>query len=110
MLTALAALTLTPIAYSLPAGTPSTYFVRVGLNGFLPILGGKEGNAQVDMTVTVQGVAPDAKGDPQASSDLADFHIHFNGAEFPVDLETAKGFYPKNTVTFTPQGHVEKND
>lgn len=110
MLTALAALALTPIAYGLSPGTANTYYVRVGLNGFLPVLGGRQGNAQIDMTVGVKGLPPDPDGNAMASSDLADFHLKLNGAEFPIDLETAKGYFPKNTVAFSPQGRVTKND
>jgi len=109
MLAAAVALSLTPIAYGFSPGTTNTYYVRVGLNGFLPLLGGRDGQAQVDLTVAVKGLTPES-GNQQAMSDLTDFHIKFNGAEFPVDLETAKGYFPKNTVLFTPQGHVEKND
>src|SRR5947209_8251832 len=110
MLSALIALSLTPIAYGFSPGTNNTYFVRVGLDGFLPVLGGKQGKGQVDLTVSVQGIAPDKTGDAQATTDLTDFHLRLNGAEFPVDLETAKSYFPKNTVAFTPQGHVEQND
>ncbi len=109
MLSAVAALTLTPIAYGFAPGSTNTFYVRVGLNGFLPLLGGRDGQAQVDLAVAVKGLSPDASN-LQATSDLTDFHVKFNGAEFPVDLDTAKGYFPKNTVAFTPQGHVEKND
>jgi len=61
MITALAALVLSPVADSLPTGASSTYYVRIGLDGFLPLLGGKEGKAQVDMTLDVQGLAADNK-------------------------------------------------
>ena len=110
MLNAIVALSLTPIAYGLTPGKTTPYYIRIGLNGFLPVLGGKQGSAQVDLTVNVQGLQPDPTGDSQASSDLTDFHVKFNGAEFPVDLETAKNYFPKNTVAFTPLGHVDKND
>lgn len=111
MLTALAFLSLTPIAYGLTPGTSSTYYVRVGLDGFLPVLGGKQGQALLDMTVAVQGLAPGATGsDLRATSDLSDFHLKLNGAEFPVTLEEAQSYFPKSTATFTPQGHVDTND
>jgi len=110
MIASLAALALTPIAYGFGAGTTTAYYVRVGLDGFLPVLGGRQGKAEVNMAVSVSGLRAAESGDPRASSDLTDFHIKFNGAEFPVDLETAKGYFPKNTVTFSPEGHVVEND
>jgi hypothetical protein len=110
MITALAALVLSPVAYSLPSGANSTYYVRIGLDGFLPLLGGKEGKAQVDMTIDVQGLAADSQGNPKASSDITAFHLMFNGQEFPLDLESVKQYFPKNTISFTPQGHVLTND
>lgn len=111
MITALAAaLALSPVAYNLPTGASSTYYVRIGLDGFLPLLGGKEGRAQVDMTLGVEGLAADSQGNPKASSDLTAFQLMFNGQEFPLDLDSVKQYFPKNTISFTPLGHVLTND
>ncbi|MEA2553087.1 MAG: hypothetical protein QOJ65_1263 [Fimbriimonadaceae bacterium] len=109
MLSALAAVVLTPVVYSLSPGTVSTYYVRVGFDGYLPILGGQEGKVQVDMKLAVEGLAPDG-GNLKAASDITDFHLLYNGAAFPLTLESVKGYFPKTTISFTPQGQVVKSD
>lgn len=109
MLSALAAAALIPIAYSFPAGSSNDYFVRVGFDGFLPLMGGREGKVQVDMTVSVQGLTQPS-GAPKASSDITAFKLLFNGSEFPMALEGVKSYFPKTTIGLTPEGHVTSTD
>jgi hypothetical protein len=110
MFLVVAALSLTPITYGFAPGSANTYYARVVLKGYLPILGGKEGQGQVDMAIGVTGLNRSLDGKLKTSSDLTDFKLWMNGAQLPLSVETAKGFFPKNTVVFTPQGRVVEND
>lgn len=111
MLPALAVTVLINVAYTLPV-TPITYRMKVDFAGYLPILGGQEdAEANVDMQFKVAAKdGKDAEGNPQASSELTSFEVKFGGAPLPFDVENAKSFFPKNTISFTVAGKILKND
>lgn len=109
MLSLLAASAIVPIAYAFPAGASNDYFVRVGFDGFLPLMGGREGKVQVDLTLNVKGLS-ESQTAPKASSDITAFKLLFNGAEFPMALESVKGYFPKTTIGMTPEGRVVSTD
>lgn len=109
MLTVLASAALAPYAYGFAQKSEWNYQVNVTFDGFLPILGGNEGKAEVAMGVKVDGLGAD--GDNQkASNEMTDFALSFNGSKLPLTLENAQDYFPKTTVTITPQGKIVKND
>ena len=110
MLSLIASAALIPVAYTLPPAKPATYSVQVSFDGYMPVLGGQEGTAQADLEFSVQGLAPDSQGNPQASTELQGLKFAFNGANLPLDIEKAKAYFPKTTLSITPQGKVLKTD
>lgn len=109
MLASVAALALMPVAYGFNPEFSHTYSVRIGFDGFLPVLGGSEGKVQVDMGLDVRGLAAEG-GALRASSDISSFKLQFNGTEFPLDLQSVKTYFPKTTISLTPEGKVLKTD
>ncbi len=109
MLTLIAASTIAMGLYQFDTSTKLDYDVAVTFNGFLPLLGGNEGKAEVSMGVRVNGLAQEEEM-LRASSELTSFEIKFNGAKLPLDIESAKGYFPKTTVSMTPAGKVMKSD
>lgn len=106
----LALLCFVPAAYSLPEGRLLTYEMSVAMDGFLPLLGGQQATCDLKLGVRVSGLKPDAEGRLQASSELTSMKVFFNGAELPFGLENIKAYFPKTTVSLSPQGKVLKSD
>jgi hypothetical protein len=101
---------ITPISYNFPVGVKRAYEMQVGFDGYIPLMGGRQAKVQVDMSLDVQGLAPDDKGRPQAVSDLTAVKILFNGTAMPFDLQNVKTYFPKTTVSISPGGRVLKSD
>ena len=99
-----------PFVYTLPPQRMVTYSVSLKLKGYLPIFGGQEGSAEADIVLGLQGQAADADGSGRLSYELKDLQVLFNEAKFPLSLDTAKPFFPKTTISFSPQGKVLKTD
>jgi len=97
-------------SYDFPASPPETYQVQLKFQGFIPLLGGQEGTAEVDFSMAVNGVAAGSDGMPRVAGSLTSFKALFNDAELPVKLEDAQNYFPKTTITMTPQGKVLSTD
>jgi hypothetical protein len=110
MLTLLVLAALTPVQYQLPTEQSAQYDVRVVFEGFIPVLGGQEGEVQVDFGVAARGLKPDAEGLPRAESEMNAFRVTFNGAPLPFSLANAASFFPKTTISMTPHGRLVKTD
>lgn len=104
------AIALAALAYALPVDRPLDYRLQVGLDGFIPILGGQEGAASVDLRVRVEGLKPDEKGMAGATSEIVEAVISFNGAPLPLGVEAVREYFPKTTVRFTPRGEIKATD
>jgi hypothetical protein len=109
MISLVAAAALATGVYRFDATTKLDYDVNVVFDGFLPLLGGNEGVADVKMGVRVNGLAPDDIG-IRSTSELTAFEISFNGGKLPLDVESAKVYFPKTTVTSTNLGKVLKSN
>src|SRR5206468_8926072 len=96
-----------PIAYNIPPA-PVHYHLGVHFDGYIPILGGMQGKVELQVGITVKGLAPD-NGNPRATTDLTDLKILLNDATLPFGKDEVAKYFP-NTVTMTPQGKVLKND
>lgn len=110
MLTLLATMALMPATYGLNQGAKFNYDMTVAFDGYLPIFGGTNGTASVDMGLVVLGEKPDADGNAQASSDLTSVKVNFNGAPLPFTIDNVKPYFPKTTVSLSPQGKVLKTN
>jgi hypothetical protein len=98
------------LAYGLLPGVSAVFKVTVEFDGYLPLLGGKEGTAVVRMTVPVQGVADKDPAKLSAQSEIETFSISLNGAELPFTAQNVRGFFPKSTVRFLPYGKFLETD
>jgi hypothetical protein len=110
MLAPLAALVLTPVAYSFPANTPVTYDVKVGFDGYIPLFGGQPGKVDIALDYQVVGLDAKSVSTQEASGDITAFELKFNGSPLQFTLESIKQYFPKTTIQFTPQGSVSKTD
>jgi hypothetical protein len=110
MLNLLVAAALTPISYSFAVGRTVDYAVSVKFDGFVPILGGKDGVFEVDMNVAAQGALPDSEGRLRTVSELKDFKVTVNGAVLPLELVSATEYFPKTTVSMSPFGAILATD
>ncbi|MDR3687919.1 MAG: hypothetical protein P4L46_00975 [Fimbriimonas sp.] len=106
MLLTLAALAL----YSFPAGSKTTYDVNVSFDGYLPILGGRVGRAEVEMAVEAVGLTPSPEGNPRATNEIKTLQLTYNGAVMPFGVANVREFYPKATIEFTSHGKLVKTD
>lgn len=96
-------------SYTFSAGSQLDYRVDVSFEGFLPVLGGNEGRADVGMDVKVLGLGADGEN-LKASNELTSFEISFNGSKLPLTLDNAIDYFPKTQVSLTPQGKIVKSD
>lgn len=105
----IALLVVAPVAYGFAPETKLKYDVKVGFEGFIPVLGGQEGKVDVVMGVSVDGLAPE--GDHlRAASEIKKFKLSFNGAELPLTVDSVKEFFPKTTISLTKGGRIVKTD
>lgn len=107
--TILSALVLAP-SYSFAPGSKLAYDVDVAFDGYIPVLGGQQGNVKVSLGVEVQGVAPEGEAPVSTESTLDGFKLVFNGAELPFTLENVQSYFPKNRIQLTKTGKVLKTD
>jgi hypothetical protein len=96
-------------AYAFSAGSVADYDVSVVFDGFLPVLGGNEGKAEIAMRVRVTGSGPVDPG-VGAVSEITAFDMAFNGAKLPLTLENVTDYFPRTTIVLTAQGKIVQND
>ena len=96
-------------AYQFKSGQTTNYRMNATFDGFLPILGGNEGKAEVGMTIRVAGNDP-LESRQRASHEITAFEIKFNGARLPLTLDNVVDFFPLTRLELSPLGEVLKND
>lgn len=108
MLSALVLATL--VRYDFSPSMRASFDVKVGFDGYLPLLGGQQAKVDVSMGVGVGGLAPDSDGRTQVSSEIKEFKVVLNGTAFPFTAKNVAEFFPKTTVSVSPEGKVLKSD
>jgi hypothetical protein len=93
------------LVYGFPVGKPLDYRLEVGLEGLIPVLGGEQATALVDLTLRVEGLPPEG-GLQRARSEILEAAISFNGAPLPVGVEAVRELFPKSTISHTPRGEI----
>lgn len=78
------------------------------MNGFLPVMGGNEGKAEVKLGLTVVGKPPVA-GIPVANYELNAAEVKFNDAKIPLTLKNFTDFFPPTDLHVSPYGDIVKN-
>lgn len=104
----LLALALMTAEYKTEPAAKHAYVMDAEFNGFLPILGGNEGKAEIRMGVAVTGESKNAD-ELKLSSEISSFSIKFNEAPLPLGLDAVQDFFPKAVVTINKQGKVLAN-
>lgn len=100
---------LVALAYAFSPSTKLNYDVDVQLDGFLPLMGGQEGQVGIKMMVAVTGGEP-SDGRLKSSSEIQSFEVAFNGAKLPVGVDNVKEYFPKTTIEIEPTGKIVKSD
>ena len=95
--------------YEFKSGQTTNYRMNATFDGFLPILGGNEGKAEVGMTIRVAGNDP-LESRQRVSHEITAFEIKFNGARLPLTLDNVVDFFPLTRLELSPLGEVLKND
>ncbi|MCE9560291.1 MAG: hypothetical protein K8R88_15245 [Armatimonadetes bacterium] len=93
------------LAYNLGPAVVLRYDLNVVFDGFIPILGGQTGKAEVQLGVSVTGGAGDT-----VVSEIKTFKVLFNETVLPLTLENLVEIFPKTTVQISPFGKVLKTD
>lgn len=107
-MTSLLALALASAQYGFEPGAKHDYQMTAVFDGFLPILGGNTGKAEISMGLTVTGEGKSAS-EVKAASEITSFSMKFNEAPLPFGLEMVQDFFPRAVVTLTPQGKITGN-
>lgn len=105
----LLAAVIAPASYKFDAATKQNFKLEAVFEGFLPILGGNEGKAEIMMGVAVKGQSPD-EAKLKASNEITAFELKFNGAKLPFGLESVQDYFPKTNIVIQPTGKIVKTD
>lgn len=88
------------LAYRMPPSVD--YQVKLVVDGNIPVMGGQQGTAQVDLTLNVKG-GPESK----ATYELTDAGIAFNQSKLSfLTLDQFTKFFPKTSLELAPSGKV----
>lgn len=94
------------VAYGFAPGQTHLFDMAVGLDGNLPVFGGSQGQADVRIRLAVTGLEADDQGRPRVSHELQGVRVFFNDTEMPFSVENLRPFFPKTTVSISPEGAV----
>ncbi len=108
MLVALAAAV--QLTYSFQLAPPTLYDVKVRFEGYVQVFGGRDADVEAQMLVEAVGTAPDVDGNLQAVSEIKAFSLLMNGTPLPVEPKNITRYFPKTTISMTPQGKILKTD
>lgn len=97
-------MTATLLAYAFVIGTPVSFDVNVQFEGWIPIFGGREGKANVNMTVVATAIKAD-----EIESYIPKIEAEAFGVQLPLNSTNVDQFFPKATVVFDATGTVTKN-
>lgn len=83
--------------------------VKIELEGWIPLFGGRQGTSVVDMVVEarVKGIAAD--GTISMESEVIEMNASAFGAKLPLNSNNIGQFFPKAVAEFSPIGKVIKN-
>jgi len=109
MLALLLLQTMFSATYQIPE-KPCVYDLDIKMNGFIPLFGLNDGaSVELQVGMKVTGLPAEGDGNPRASADVSDLKVILNGSSLPFTRDNVAQYFP-NTVTFTPQGKVVKNN
>lgn len=95
---------LAALAYSFVVGQPVSFDVNVRFEGWIPLFGGREGKANVNMTVVANAIR-----DGEVESSISKIDAEAFGVVLPLNSNNVDQFFPKATAVFDASGVVTKN-
>lgn len=98
------------LGYQLNPGIVRDYDLTVAFDGTIPILGGQEGKAVVNLGFRLEGLKPAKEGQQKAFSELTKAEFVFNGSKLPLGLENVQDFFPKTTIELLADGTIQSSD
>ncbi len=96
--------------YGLAPGVKHDYRAIIQLDGFIPIFGGNEGTAVVEIDLHTEGLAGSKAGEMRSSSEITGFRATFNDAAVPLDKDSVKAYFPKTTIRLSAHGKILESD
>jgi len=100
----------TLVQYGFSPATMAAYDVTVAFEGYLPIIGGKEGKVDLEMSVLVEGQPADADGAAQVASEIRTFKMSLNKVLMPFTEKNVADFFPRTTISVSPFGKQLKTN
>ncbi|MEI7578249.1 MAG: hypothetical protein WCK51_15280 [Armatimonadota bacterium] len=99
------------LAYAFASGQSVSFDVNVQFEGWIPIFGGREGKANVSLTVVANPLSPSHVGLPvcEIESTISKIDAEAFGVQLPLNSTNVDQFFPKAIATFDLQGVVVKN-
>ncbi len=97
-------MSLAALAYVFAVGQPVSFDVNVQFEGWIPIFGGREGKANVNMTVVATALKAD-----EVESYISKIDAEAFGVVLPLNSTNVDQFFPKATAIFDATGTVTKN-
>jgi hypothetical protein len=97
-------MTATILAYAFVVGQPVSFDVNVQFQGWIPIFGGREGKATVNMTVVATAVKTD-----EIESYIPKIDAEAFGVQLPLNSSNVDQFFPKAVATIDTFGSVKSN-
>jgi hypothetical protein len=97
-------MTATLLAYAFIVGTPVSFDVNVAFEGWIPIFGGREGKATVNLTVVAKALGPN-----EIESFIPKIDAEAFGVQLPLNSTNVDQFFPKAIAEFDATGAVVKN-
>lgn len=98
------------LGYQLNPGVTRDYDLTVAFDGMIPILGGQEGKAVVNLGFRLEGMKPTKDKEQKAFSELTRAEFIFNGSKLPLGLENVQDFFPKTTIELLADGTIQSSD
>lgn len=98
------------LVFGFQLGRVENFALEVKLNGWIPLFGGREGEAVVKMNVKVTGVEPKQKGNQAALATITELDGQAFGAALPISTKNIDQFFPPATSQFKSNGEVLETD
>ncbi|MBS1703340.1 MAG: hypothetical protein JST12_16885 [Armatimonadetes bacterium] len=98
-----------PIGYDFPVDSVTKFSVKVQFDGFIPLFGGRNGKADVDMVVQATSVAEKVPSLQAVNSEIVEMSATAFGAKLPLNKNNIGEFFPSAVATFDRTGLVKTN-
>ena len=98
------------LVYSFPSGSKAVYDFKIGMEGYIPLLGKTDNRVEVQAVIEVRGAGAGTDGNLGVTSEFLEFQASLGGVPLPFRVNDVKTYFPKTTLSVTPHGKVVKSD